>query len=421
MNLDHKSFCVLPWLHSFVNINGNYQVCCTSEEFHLGIQDEEGKFLNIKNRPSLESVVNSNLMKELRKRMLEGRWSEGCTRCFNAEKSGGISRRIIENNKYADQLSIMVNGTSQDGAISKFEIKYLDYRLGNLCNLECRMCGPHSSSRWIKDWNTVKPENERITPETKAKLESFDWIEQECLIEEFKEKVVGAEHLHFAGGEPLINPQMAKMLKICIDLNVAHKMTLSYNTNLTQLPPSVLELWKKFKAIRLLVSVDGFGKVNDYIRYPSKWEVIDKNLTFLDEHFKEYKIEEVLLSTTVQIYNVLSLRELYHYLTKFKNVIPAMNLVNLYTPSYLKTTLLPADAKKLATQRLLEVSSKLKNVLPATYSYLEGNIHQIITFMNQDDLSSQLPVFKTVNGNIDRVKNVKLSDHIPELSFFLGS
>ena len=408
------SFCVLPWVHSFVNSNGNYQVCCTSEEFHKGIPDENGKFFNIKNQPNPEKVMNSEFMKNLRTSMLKGNFNQLCSRCILDEHNGGMSRRQIENKEHANILNELIANTAQDGQI-KVEFKVIDYRLGNICNLECRMCGPASSSRWLKDWNAVKPIDEQISNALRQEYENFTWIEKDYLLTEFKEKLKYVERLHFAGGEPLITPQMAQMLKFCVDMDVAKNIIVTYNTNLTKLPPAILELWKEFKGIRLLCSIDGYDKTNDYIRYPSQWSTIDKHLSFLDEHFHDYKIQEIILACTVQIYNVLQLEELYDYLKKFKNVVPALNLTNLFTPFYLKTSVLPASAKQLAQERLTRVKANLEKNVSADYLYLVHDIQQIISFMNYDEQSSSLPLFLKVNDNIDKLKNVSLKDYLPEL------
>ena len=31
------------------------------------------------------------------------------------------------------------------------EVKFVDLKLGNLCNLKCRICGSWSSSKWAKE------------------------------------------------------------------------------------------------------------------------------------------------------------------------------------------------------------------------------------------------------------------------------
>lgn len=409
-----KSFCVLPWMHSFVNSDGNYQVCCTSEEHHRGIPDGQGKLFNIKDRPSQEDIMNSDFMKQIRLDMLNGKWNKVCARCVITEQTGGVSRRNIENKEYHHLNESILKNTTPEGKI-KIEFKSIDYRLGNLCNLECRMCGPHSSSRWLKDWNDVKPEPEHINEALRTKYENYDWIEKDYLLGEFKEKLLHVERLHFAGGEPLFTPQMAQMLKFCVDMDVAKNIVLSYNTNITTLPPPVLELWKEFKGVRLLCSIDGFDKVNEYVRYPAKWKNIDQNLTYLDQNFEKYKIQEILLSCTVQIYNVLQLGDLYDYLKKFKNIIPAINLVNLHIPFYLRTTVLPLEAKKIAEERLLKIAADLEATLDEKNKYLVENISQVINFMKVEDSSSHVPLFLKVNSNIDKAKGIHFKDYIPEL------
>lgn len=409
-----KTFCVLPWIHSFVNSDGNYQVCCTSEEYHRGIPDTDGKFYNIKNTPPQHEIINSEFMKNLRQDMLSGKWNNICTRCKTTEGDAGISRRMIENNEYNYLIDDLLENTNEEGQI-KIEFKSIDYRLGNLCNLECRMCGPHSSSRWLKDWNDVKPKREQIDEALRTAYENYDWIDKDYLLTEFKEKLKSVERLHFAGGEPLIIPQMAQMLKFCVDMDVAKNIIVSYNTNITALPPAVIELWKEFKGVRLLCSIDGFNKVNEYIRYPSKWEIIDRNLTYLDNNFEKYNIQEILLSCTVQVYNVLDLADLYIYLKKFKHIVPALNLINLHKPFYLKTMILPVVAKKRAEESLRKIAEDLKESLPLHYHYLIENIYQTINFMNLEDMTFFLPLFLKVNGNIDKAKGISFSDYLPEL------
>lgn len=413
-----KSFCVLPWIHSFVNFNGGYQLCCTSEEYLTSIPDKNGTPFNIKSLPSLNEVMNAETYKNIRLNMLEGNWSGACTRCFESESMGGVSRRNIENEQYSHLIENLIKTTSENGEI-QVECKSIDYRLGNLCNLKCRMCSPQSTNAWINEWNQAKPELEKITPAQRLEYENYDWIEKDFLLVEFKKKLAFAKHIHFAGGEPLITPQMAKMLQTCVDLGVSEEIILSYNTNLTKLPLNVLELWKNFKEVKILCSVDGFGEINNYIRHPSKWEVIDKNLMFIDQHAREYKISEIILSCTVQLLNVMNLAELYSYLKKFNNIIPALNLIPLHQPHYLQTTLLPAKAKTVATQRLLETAHDLENKLPFAYEYLRENIFQIINLMNSTDHSSQLSLFRKANADMDKIKNLSLFKSIPELNEIL--
>ena len=410
-----KAFCVLPWLHSFINIGGEYQVCCTSEEFHDGITDSNNSVFNIKNKPSSDEIMNSDFMKKLRLDLLDGHMPKLCTRCVITEKHDGVSRRNLENQKYAELVPNLVEMTKPDGSIP-LDIKTADYRLGNICNLQCRMCNPRSTVMWLKDWNKIKSGPEYMDEKLKTEYENYHWIDDNYLIEEFESKVQGLNTLHFAGGEPLIAPRMHEMLQLCIDKDLAKNIMLTYNTNITILPPRVLEQWKHFKEVRLLCSIDGFDKVNEYVRMPTKWQTLDKNLRYLDDHANELKITEILLSCTVQAYNVLNLDQLYEYLLGFKNVVKAPNLINLYSPDYLSTLVLPKPVKDLASNRLLEVKKKLLNYLPEHKHYLIENIDQVIKFMNSRDLAPFLwEDFIKYNEKVDLLKNMSLENNIPEL------
>lgn len=417
--LNKNSFCVLPWIHSFVNSDGNYQVCCTSEEHHPAILDNSKRHFNIKNSPDLSEIKNSEFMKEIRRDMLKGHWNPVCRRCLLTELNGGTSRRKIENIEYDFLINQILKFTKDNGYTDMPYIS-LDYRLGNLCNLQCRMCTPYSSTTWISDWNYLKPTNEHLSDQVRKNLSNYDWIRKDFLLEEFEKKLPDVVHLHFAGGEPLLAPQMTKMLKLCIEKNISQNITLTYNTNITHLPETILELWPKFKGIKLLCSIDGFEKINDYIRYPSRWETIDKNLTFLDSNVATYNIKEIILSTTVQAYNVMNLRELYKYLEKFNHIVPALNLINLYTPNYLQTTILPVVAKKVAKERLEKIAGEIQGKIKPEYQYLLDNIFQIITFMNQDANPAGLKEFIRYNQKFDELKCLTLNEAIPDLASILS-
>lgn len=410
-----RAFCVLPWVHSFTNLGGEYQVCCTSEEFHQGIKNSQGKIFHIQDKPSLNEVMNSDFMKELRLNLLDGKMPSLCTRCISTENNGGVSRRNVENMKFQELIPELIDNTSKDGTIP-LTIKSADYRLGNLCNLQCRMCNPRSTVKWIKDWNEVKLGKEKMVATDVAEYSNYNWIEDDYLIQEVLEKLPFLEHLHFAGGEPLIAPKMTEVLRKCVESGFAQNITLTYNTNITQLPKSVLALWKSFKTVRLYCSIDGFGKVNDYIRLPSKWAIIHKNLSYLDQEAENLNISQILLSTTVQAHNVLNLDDLYEYVLNFKVVVPALNLNNLYSPSYLATQLLPADIKRQASERLLERKEKLLKILPDYEHYLIDNIDDVLKFMNSHDHSGRFTkAFQDYNEKIDQMKGFSLQEYIPEL------
>ncbi len=318
-----------------------------------------------------------------------------------------MSRQQIENRYYLPSV------TESFEANKNLPPLTADYRLGNLCNCQCRMCHPKASLKWVKDYNNTHPASAHFSAEELLRVQKMDWFYQDELVKDLESKLPSLQHLHFAGGEPLLIPQMEKMLRLAVDSGHASHITLAYNTNLTVLPPKVLELWKHFRGVKLLCSIDAYGILNDYIRTHSNFSIIDKNLRELDRRYEELHLEEVLISTTVQATNILKIDELVHYLaTEFKHIVPFPNLINLYYPSNLRSQILPAQIKKRAEEKL----KRLKNIeLPQNKSYLLHAVDEVINFMNEKDLGNLWPDFLQYNDRLDKIHGESLLKTIPEL------
>lgn len=336
------------------------------------------------------------------------------------EQLDGFSRRNITVSSHKNKIDKMLASTAEDGSIPTNSITSLDYRLGNLCNLQCRMCNPHSTKLWIKDWNEMKSEKERLPQHMMETFNKYDWIDSPNLVKDFEMKASGLEHVHFAGGEPLIVPQMVYILQKCIAGGNAKNIILTYNTNLTILPKKVLELWKEFKGVKILASIDGIGDLNYYIRYPAKWDQIEKNLQFIEDHHKEYHIKECMLSTTVQILNIMHLPRMFDYLSKYKFIVKAPNLVNLHFPTYFQTSILPEELKNRATAELTEIGDKLMTELPSHFQYLAQNIKAVLAHMNKRHPHAEREFHRFVDFQMkfDAKKKLSIKNYCPEFSPF---
>lgn len=417
-----KTFCPLAWNHAFVNQDGSFQLCCTSEEFNNKIRDENDEPIFITSGKTTEEVMNSPTMKNVRQKMLAGEWPTMCGRCKVTEKLAGTSRRNIEILNYENSIEEMVQSTKEDGSTT-FKVTSLDYRLGNLCNLQCRMCNPRSSKMWIKDWNSLKSDSEKFSQEVMDSYLAFNWMESEDLVRDFEGKAPHLEHIHFAGGEPLLVQQMSRILERCVESGNAKNIILTYNTNLTLLPKKVLELWKHFKGVKILASIDAIGELNYYIRYPSSWELIEKNLRFIDEHHEEYNITECILSTTVQALNILHLPEIYAYLQSYQFIVKAPNLINLHFPYSFQTNVLPPGLKLLAIAQLQDIEKKYKSQLAPHYHYLIDNLKPIINFINAssgfDD--GRFGQFRRFQEQFDELKSLSIENYCPEIASYFKS
>ena len=408
-------FCVLPWIHRFTNVQGEIEVCCVAPGSRIPGQD--GKPIHILDGLRDEEILNTPYMKQLRKNMLEGQWTPICKRCQITEASGGTTRRISENSTYRHLIPQLINQTDDDGTLHYPQVRYLDLRLGNHCNLTCRMCGPQASKLWIDAYNELQPQAHQLSESELSDLQKVNWVNNDSVWEIFKEQIPHLDRLHFAGGEPLIIPEMVDALKFCVESGHSHHIALSYNTNLTKLPDHVTSLWTHFKHVSLQCSIDGYGRLNDYIRRPSRWRDIDRNLREVDRHFSDWKIKYAFVSTTVQVYNVLSLNELYSYLrTEFEHILPLPNLIPLYEPEYLSIQTLPLNIKNLARERLLQEKEHRMYVEQKNrIGWLLENIDSTIDFMCLENLNNQTDNFLEFNRNSDKRFGDNLEAVAPEL------
>jgi len=408
------SFCVLPWLHRFVNLGGEVQLCCTAEEFeHSYIRQDSNRPINITDGLSDKQIGETRHLREIRLSMLKGDWPAACERCRLTEETGGCSRRQAENQHFEGHLPWILENTDEQG-FAPVRIRSRDYRLGNLCNLRCRMCHPRASKLLMDEWNEVARPRLRVNGKLAAEYENMIWFHNQQLWDDFSAHCRDLEHLHFAGGEPLIIPEVLKALEICVEQGVAGKIELTFNTNVTRIPARHRELWPQFKSVNLLCSIDAYGELNDYIRYPAKWIRLARNLDIIDQQHEALNLGRATLSVTVQIYNIFHLHELIDYCHQHFTFIRAMpNLVHLSIPDYFNVQHLPDGLKTLAIGRLQALRARL--VVAGQTAGL-NQLDSVIAYISMGEHSPYLMnEFKRVTGIFDRLREESITALVPEL------
>ncbi len=207
---------------------------------------------------------------------------------------------------------------------------------------------------------------------------------------------------------------MLKALEICVEQGVAGNIELTFNTNVTKIPARHRELWPQFKSVNLLCSIDAYGPLNDYIRYPAKWIRLARNLDIIDQQHEELNLGRATLSVTVQIYNIFHLHELIDYCRgRFKFIRPMPNLVHLSIPDYFNVQHLPDDLRQMATERLQALKTRL--VLAGETEGL-NQIDSVLAYLSMGEHSLYLMnEFKRVTTIFDRLRGESIIQLVPEL------
>jgi MoaA/NifB/PqqE/SkfB family radical SAM enzyme len=380
-----KTFCVLPWTHIATNSNGNLRVCCNSVSGKNLIRKPNDEPYKIYKKGEVVEAWNSDYYKNLRKQFLNDEVPDICTRCFDLEKNGVKSPRNGWNENYYDE-----NALYEENA--PFKIKYVDIRLGNLCNLKCRMCNPYSSNQWVKEWKLL--EKDFLDTEL-DRLEQLNWPEKSALWDNLKLVANDVVMIYLTGGEPTIIKEQHKLLDYFLDNNLAKNVKLKYNTNLTNIPHHLLDKWKKFKNVQVNCSIDAIGSLDRYIRYPSDWNTIAENFQIV-KNLENCTIE---VHCTVQMYNIMRLYEILDWTMQQRTKI-YLNV--LHHPDYLSVKVLPNEFKKIISKKLQE------------FTYIK-TVPGLINYINSDDwYNSLFQKFVKKTKIIDFERNQNFLDHVPE-------
>ena len=141
MKLPHDTFCVLPWVSLEASPIGTVRPCCLADD---ELRDNQGNKFELATA-KFSDIQASNDMKLLRQQFLDGDKPQTCRKCWNEERAGRKSKRMYT----LDRLKHM--GISNEWTEDAKPLMFLDLKLGNICNLKCRICGSWSSSQFATE------------------------------------------------------------------------------------------------------------------------------------------------------------------------------------------------------------------------------------------------------------------------------
>jgi len=346
-----STYCPLPWQHLATHPHGGITLCCISDHTDglnraRNYKDGYDEFLDL-NKKDINEHMNSDYYKEVRLQMLNNKKPQACMRCYEEEDKGIKSKRQHEaevfkhySPDYASKL------TKEDGSID-MDLRFVELRLGNVCNVRCRTCNPASSSKWLDDYKDIVQKADFVN---KGYLglnfpEDFKWAEDDNFYNDLYESAPNLELLYINGGEPTLIKQHWAYLQKLVDSGRSKNITLWYNINCTMLPPIALELWSEFKEARICLSIDDLEDRNAFIRTGTDWNAVLRTI----EKLKQNENKLVLrITQTVSAYNYATLPEFFEWANSI-GIEVDMNFV--YDPDYLSPAVIPTKARELIHTR----------------------------------------------------------------------
>jgi len=241
----------------FVSHRGQ-SLCCVNKDKFKALSPKDFWYSDIR-KNALDDMNNDRPVK-------------GCDQCYYNESNHLSSSRTFYN--------------SYKNVATKDLPTMLDLDFSNLCNLKCVMCNSERSSQFAKD------EGKGVSSVPEQYIQDLIEISDEVT------------HITIQGGEPTIMQEFTHYFQELHKKGITKNIDLQIITNLTNLNKEFTILLNNFKSVRLSVSLDAFGKANDYIRWPSKFHVIEKNIK---------KALDVDTVNKLEILNSLNIMSMYNY------------------------------------------------------------------------------------------------------------
>ena len=445
-----KTFCILPWIHFATRPNGDMRLCCSANASGAGenhtvglVKNEKGQPANF-GRETPMSAWNNEYMKDVRLTMLEGKIPASCSKCIAEESRGVASKRIWETGSWMEDgidVEELIKQTEEDGTVPE-KLVYLDLRLGHTCNLKCVMCSPHDSSQWVGDHKKVYPlfQAKELKEQMAWDRKDFNnfWHENPDFWKEMYAQIPNLKQVYFAGGEPLMIREHKWFLEEIIRQGYADKILIRYNTNGLLVDDEIIELWKKFKKVKIGFSIDAVGDRNFYIRYPSDWDTIVRNLHKLDNTPDNIQVS---IATAIQILNIKHLADFakWKITQNFKKVnlentvggIQAgggiVNMHLLYIPTFLSIRLLPEADKEEVRKSFADLANWLYENYRQDEDFWKKNPYgwkrwqAVLNFMDAENHTAQLPAFKEYIERMDTLRKTDAKVVFPEIAHLLQS
>lgn len=400
MSLPDK-ICMLPWISIETSPIGTARPCCLAKD-EIVYSDDQGLLhkYNLKTH-TLAEIYNSSYMQNLRRDFLSGEKPKTCQRCWDEEAAGRASKRInsrVRLKEYYDSVDWHNTAPNQ--------LWFIDLKLGNICNLKCRICGSWSSSKWAKEEIDYVSGIDRKTHLAYKFLQDGAWPrESQIFWDNLKTLLPNIKYFEFTGGEPFLIEQHFDLLRYAVQTGDSAHIEIHYNTNGTIFPESA-ELWANFKHVEIAFSIDNVGNRFEYERYGADWNTVQENIKKFTA-LRNNKISTQLCAT-MNIQNVYYLPELCDWINTqtFDHVYFNM----LHDPWYMCISRMTQQAQQLVIDRLTtdEFNTKYR-----------AEILRIIQFIRNGEGSNGKEFLRKMQTT-DEYRKQRFSDTHKEIAEAMG-
>lgn len=395
MNIPHDKFCVLPWVSLETSPIGTVRPCCLADD---ELKNDSGEKFSL-STATFKEIRNSKHMHDLRQEFLDGKQPKTCRKCWQEESAGRISKRMHT----LDRLKHML--PDQEWTVDAKPLMFLDLKLGNICNLKCRICGSWSSSTYAVEEIANDHSGNPKASFHYVMLREGRWPRESTTFwSELDQNLDHIRYLEFTGGEPFMIEEHFDFLRRLVETGHADHIEIHYNTNGTLWPEQAEEIWKHFRLVEVAFSIDDVGARFEYQRSGAKWTEVCNNLERFKQLRQRHTNIQLQVCCTVNIFNVFYLPEVAEWINRQGFNFVYWNI--MHDADYFSIRSLPDSAKVTVTEHLKSA------LLP---SRTQREFDNVINFMNRGVSSDGTRMRKEIS-RVDLRREQDLRTVAPELA-----
>tara|TARA_B110001454_G_scaffold218226_1_gene245655 strand:- start:1182 stop:2027 length:846 start_codon:yes stop_codon:yes gene_type:complete len=281
------------------------------------------------------------------------------------------------------------------------------------------MCWPKDSSKWVQDWDKVKQFYSQGDQNYIEEIVEGNDLRQTRVMNLYEkdEHFVGhlvelmehIEEIEFAGGEPLMDPIHYRVLE-----SIPHpeNVTLKYSTNLSIMKMGkshVIDLWKKFKSIKLTISIDGYKELNTKIRRGSDWDLLKSNIIMVKEELDN--IDVIKGTTCISGMNATELGETVEAIVFELGI--HWHTSRVQYPDFLHANVLSPEQLQIGIDSLKRVFDTLKTPERRhtkrkfmLETHLLGAISWLQSSIDNNKHAEKYEAFSNFNKTLDKVDGI---------------
>jgi len=346
----YKKFCPHLWQHFSMETNGEVKFCCEAIQLESNFHDT-----------SLKEIFNNDEYNKKRQQLLDGVEIPECHQCWYKENQGLKSKRLLDMEFVRDDF---VERFEKWQSGEEIIPDYYNIQASNTCNFACIMCSPVWSSSLYS-----------LTKDSKNKPSRFDsdvYKERNNLSQNpnFWKGLQEVDHklnrLYLTGGEPFMVKELWHYIETLVERDLAKNIDFWCSTNASMITEKQLKLLSNFNFVDLNLSIDGYGEVNEYLRFKSNWTNLDNQISILAKKAQESHNFMIGIVPVVSALSIESLPRLIKwYCNKFDDKSQVhVKPITLHWPKTMHLNSLPKKIVNETYPKIQKSVETLKSYLP---------------------------------------------------------